>query len=260
MPLAGVDVQSASWLAGSDMQYRLAFAEPLQRRSYVESRWVAPPGELLEGVLAEHLQPIRGLALAHAVFGAFQVGLIDALGAGPRDVADLTSDLGLHSGRLVGLLDYLENEGLVERSGATASLTIRGAQLPLVRPWYELLVGGYSGTFAQLPVTLQAGAPYAGRDGARVWVRSSPRLQHRLEDPVLGGIVDAVAIAAGLLGSVHGLVSMAKHNYSKTTGVEPNLTFTPDGKWIIFSGNFHSPQINGKSITHVYAVEIAKAQ
>ncbi len=53
------------------------------------------------------------------------------------------------------------------------------------------------------------------------------------------------------------LASMAKHNYSKTTGVEPNLTFTPDGKWIIFSGNFHSPQVDGRHVTHVYAVEIA---
>ena len=25
------------------------------------------------------------------------------------------------------------------------------------------------------------------------------------------------------------LVNMANHNYSKTTGVEPNVTFTPDG-------------------------------
>ncbi|HEY0863831.1 MAG TPA: oligogalacturonate lyase family protein [Lacunisphaera sp.] len=56
------------------------------------------------------------------------------------------------------------------------------------------------------------------------------------------------------------LASMAKHNYSKTTGVEPNLTFTPDGKWIIFSGNFHSPQVDGKHVTHVYAVELAKAK
>lgn len=60
LPLAGVDVQSASWLAGSDMQYRLAFAEPLQRRSYVESRWVAPPGELLEGVLRRRLSSAPG--------------------------------------------------------------------------------------------------------------------------------------------------------------------------------------------------------
>ncbi|HEX2855567.1 MAG TPA: oligogalacturonate lyase family protein [Opitutaceae bacterium] len=57
------------------------------------------------------------------------------------------------------------------------------------------------------------------------------------------------------------LVNMANHNYSKTTGVEPNLTFTPDGKWIIFSGNFHSPaNESGKKLTHTYAVEIAKAQ
>ena len=128
--------------------------------------------QLLESVLAEHLQPIRGLALAHAIFGAFQVGLIDALGAGPRDVQDLASELGLHSERLAGLLDYLENEGLVERSGTAASLTGKGEQLTLVRPWYELLVGGYAGTFAQLPVTLQAGAPFAGRDGARVAIGS----------------------------------------------------------------------------------------
>jgi oligogalacturonide lyase len=56
------------------------------------------------------------------------------------------------------------------------------------------------------------------------------------------------------------LASMAKHNYSKTTGVEPNLTFTPNGKWIIFSGNFHSPQVDGKHVTHVYAVQLAKAK
>lgn len=56
------------------------------------------------------------------------------------------------------------------------------------------------------------------------------------------------------------LVNMANHNYSKTTGVEPNLTFTPDGKWIVFSGNFHTNPGPGKrATTHVYAVEIAKA-
>jgi oligogalacturonide lyase len=56
------------------------------------------------------------------------------------------------------------------------------------------------------------------------------------------------------------LVNMAKHSYSKETGVEPNLTFTPDGKWIIFSGNFDTNPGGGKkATTHVYAVEIAKA-
>ncbi len=52
---------------------------------------------------------------------------------------------------------------------------------------------------------------------------------------------------------------MANHNYSKDTGVEPNLTFTRDGKWLIFSGNFHTNPGHGqKATTHTYAVAIAK--
>jgi len=34
--------------------------------------------------------------------------------------------------------------------------------------------------------------------------------------------------------------------------LEPNVTFTPDGKWIVFRSNMHG-------VTHVYAVEIEKA-
>jgi oligogalacturonide lyase len=54
------------------------------------------------------------------------------------------------------------------------------------------------------------------------------------------------------------LVDMSQHDYSKDRGVEPNLTFTPDGKWLIFSGNFHSPRIGTRAVTHTYAVEIAR--
>ncbi len=55
------------------------------------------------------------------------------------------------------------------------------------------------------------------------------------------------------------LVDMSNHSYSKETGVEPNGTFTPDGKWIIFSGNFHTnPGNGGRATTHTYAVEVAK--
>ncbi|HWA08390.1 MAG TPA: oligogalacturonate lyase family protein [Opitutaceae bacterium] len=55
------------------------------------------------------------------------------------------------------------------------------------------------------------------------------------------------------------LVDMSHHNYGKDGGVEPNGTFTPDGKWIIFSGNFHSNPGNGaRATTHAYAVEVAK--
>ncbi len=44
------------------------------------------------------------------------------------------------------------------------------------------------------------------------------------------------------------LVNLGRHDYS----LEPNVNFTPNGKWIVFRGNFDgSPQ--------VYAVEVAKA-
>jgi oligogalacturonide lyase len=45
------------------------------------------------------------------------------------------------------------------------------------------------------------------------------------------------------------LVDLAKHDYE----LEPNVTFTPDGKWIVFRSNMHGP-------THVYAVEIKRSE
>jgi oligogalacturonide lyase len=44
------------------------------------------------------------------------------------------------------------------------------------------------------------------------------------------------------------LVNLEKHNY----GLEPNLTFTPDQKWIVFRSNMLGP-------TYVFAVEVKKA-
>jgi cholesterol transport system auxiliary component len=37
------------------MHYRLAYAEPQRRQSYVESRWAAPPAELLESFLKRRI-------------------------------------------------------------------------------------------------------------------------------------------------------------------------------------------------------------
>jgi oligogalacturonide lyase len=45
------------------------------------------------------------------------------------------------------------------------------------------------------------------------------------------------------------LVNLGKHDYS----LEPNGTFTPDGKWVVFRSNMRGP-------IHVYAVEVAKAK
>jgi oligogalacturonide lyase len=50
------------------------------------------------------------------------------------------------------------------------------------------------------------------------------------------------------------LVNMSKHNYvTGNGGLEPNVTITPDGKWVVFTANMFGPR-------HVFAVEVAKAK
>lgn len=48
---------------------------------------------------------------------------------------------------------------------------------------------------------------------------------------------------------VEKLVDLSRHDYR----LEPNVTFTPDGRWIVFRSNLHGA-------SQVYAVEIAKAK
>lgn len=48
-------VTAPSWLSATAMHYRLLYAEPTQRRQYAESRWAAPPAELLALQLGRRL-------------------------------------------------------------------------------------------------------------------------------------------------------------------------------------------------------------
>ena len=50
--LRSVDVVAPTWLDVPAMQYRLAYADPA---SFIESRWAAPPPELLQQVLRRQL-------------------------------------------------------------------------------------------------------------------------------------------------------------------------------------------------------------
>lgn len=46
--IRSAEVVPAPWLASTAMQYRLAYAQPTRRQFYLESRWVAQPGQLVE--------------------------------------------------------------------------------------------------------------------------------------------------------------------------------------------------------------------
>ncbi len=62
------------------------------------------------------------------------------------------------------------------------------------------------------------------------------------------GIADPSFIQPGVLRAER-LVNMSKHNYR----LEPNVSFTPDEKWVVFRSNMLGP-------TYVFAVEVAKAK
>lgn len=53
--LRSIDVFAVSWLDSSAMQYRLLYAANQRRQNYAESRWAAPPAELLGHALRKRM-------------------------------------------------------------------------------------------------------------------------------------------------------------------------------------------------------------
>jgi len=50
-----LSVRSPAWFDSLNVDYRLAYEDPLKLREYVGSRWAGPPGVLLEQLLAQQL-------------------------------------------------------------------------------------------------------------------------------------------------------------------------------------------------------------
>lgn len=119
------------------------------------------------------------------------------------------------------------------------------------RTWYHLQRNEWSVHFNVSP----DGTMFAGDGGDSEMVAHAPDGKwiylfrpERLPD--VAGIKnpsDPDLIDAGFFHSER-LVNMADHDYR----LEPNVSFTPDMKWIVFRSNMHGA-------VHTYAVEIAKA-
>ncbi|MFA7767790.1 2-ketoarginine methyltransferase [Streptomyces sp. NRRL S-448] len=123
--------------------------------------------------LVEAIEPIRHLALAHALYTVMDNDVYDTLAREPDlTTADLAKRHDLDAERLGGLCRYLANEGYLAQYVPDAEprwhLTDKARALAPFRPWYTLLVGGYAQTFGQLGAVLREGAPWATRDGAKV--------------------------------------------------------------------------------------------
>lgn len=118
------------------------------------------------------------------------------------------------------------------------------------RTWYHLKRDEWSVHFN----VSRDGTLFAGDGGDEAQVASArdgkwiylfrPRL---FENKATGAVSKLPLIRAGELVSER-LVNLSAHHYR----LEPNVTFTPDMKWVIFRSNMHGA-------SHVYAVEIAKA-
>jgi oligogalacturonide lyase len=118
------------------------------------------------------------------------------------------------------------------------------------RTWYHLERDNWSVHFNVSP----DGALFAGdggdsqmvahaRDGKWIWL-FRPEL---LPDRTRAQSGDSAQHIRPGVFRAERLVNMAKHNYR----LEPNVTFSPDMKWIVFRSNMHGG-------TQVYAVEIEK--
>ena len=120
------------------------------------------------------------------------------------------------------------------------------------RTWYHLLQNEWSVHYNVSP----DGKLFAGDGGDSEMAARAPDgkwiyLFHPQRVPDVAGIRNPNSdnlIDPGFFVSER-LVNMSKHDYR----LEPNVTFTPDMKWIVFRSNMLGP-------VHVYAVEIAKAQ
>jgi oligogalacturonide lyase len=121
-----------------------------------------------------------------------------------------------------------------------------------VRIWYHLAREEWSVHFNVSPDgTLFAGdggGPHSvAAPGNGQWIY----LFHPVLPPAssIAALPNASELVTAGVFKAEKLVNLAKHDY----GLEPNVTFTPDMKWIVFRSNMLGP-------THVYAVEIAKSK
>jgi len=118
------------------------------------------------------------------------------------------------------------------------------------RTWYHLERGEWSVHFNQSP----DGTLFAGDGGGPSSVAAPgngqwiylfrPQMVRDRTDNALPNAKDL--IQPGVL-KAEKLVNLARHDYS----LEPNVTFTPDMRWIVFRSNIFGP-------THVFAVEVKK--
>lgn len=143
-----------------------------------------------EDWLVEQLQPIRGFALAAAIYHLFDLGLAETLLHGPaQSTGALAAHHDLDRKRLMALLHFLQAEDFLRLDGETVQALPRLRDMEKAWPWYEMLIGGYGRTFLDIGVGLRSSDAPVARDGALVG-SGSCKISH----------YDAIPLTRTLLG------------------------------------------------------------
>lgn len=116
------------------------------------------------------------------------------------------------------------------------------------RTWYHLERSEWSVHFNQSP----DGTLFAGDGGGPSSVAAPGNGQwiylfrpELVPDRTDGALPNSAALIQPGILRAEKLVNLARHDYS----LEPNVSFTPDGRWVVFRSNMFGP-------THVFAVEV----
>lgn len=119
------------------------------------------------------------------------------------------------------------------------------------RTWYHVERSEWSVHFNQSP----DGKLFAGDGGGPTSVAAPGNGQwiylfrpEMVPDRTAGTLPNSAELIQPGVLRAEKLVNLAKHDYS----LEPNVTFTPDMRWIVFRSNMLGP-------THVFAVEVLRA-
>lgn len=129
-------------------------------------------GPAFEQRLIEGIRPISEHFLALALHHLFDTGLYDHLAETSVTIGTLAGLFDMEEDRLRGFLLYLANEGIVQVRRDEVSLTAHGRRYGEFRPWYTMLIGGYTSTLQQMGGALRKGSPYCTRDGRYVGMGS----------------------------------------------------------------------------------------
>ena len=99
LPLRGVDVAAPAWLGTTAMQYRLLYADAMQRESYSASRWASPPADLIERSLNRQVAASGGGCRLHLDLDEF--AQVFTTPQASRSVLDVRASLVAPSGDAV---------------------------------------------------------------------------------------------------------------------------------------------------------------